>query len=82
MGQVLRRDLAEGRLLELEEDIPELLRAVDSASTAIRGLISGLRKSPLGVAGFRGTLLLLVGQLQTISSASSSWTWRRSTVHR
>ncbi len=72
MAQVLRRDLADGRLLDLEDDIPELLRAVTSASDATRALISGLRKSPLGAAGFRGTLLLLVEHLQTLSSARFS----------
>lgn len=70
MGQVLRQDLARGRLLELEEDIPALLRAVDSAKTAVRGLINGLRKSPLGTTGFRGTLQLLVNHLQTLTPAS------------
>jgi signal transduction histidine kinase len=70
MGQVLRRDLERGRLLELEEDVPALLRAVDSANTAIRGLITGLRRSPLGSTGFRGTLQLLVNHLQTLTSAS------------
>jgi signal transduction histidine kinase len=69
MAQVLRQDLADGRLLDLEDDIPELLRAVTSASDAARGLISGLRKSPLGAAGFRGTLQLLVEHLQTLASA-------------
>jgi signal transduction histidine kinase len=70
MGQVLRQDLARGRLLELEDDIPVLLRAVDSANTAVRGLISGLRRSPLGSHGFKGTLLLLVRHLQTLTPAS------------
>jgi two-component system nitrate/nitrite sensor histidine kinase NarX len=70
MGQVLRQDLAAGRLLELEDDIPALLGAVDSANDAVRGLISGLRRSPLGSAGFIGTLRLLVEHLQTISPAA------------
>ena len=70
MGQVLRRDLAAGRLLELEDDIPALLGAVDSANDAVRGLINGLRKSPLGSTGFKGTLALLVQHLQTLSPAT------------
>ena len=70
MGQVLRQDLARGRLLELEEDVPALLSAVDSANTVIRGLIKGLRKSPLGSTGFKGTLVLLVQHLQTLTPAS------------
>ena len=72
MGQVLRQDLAAGRLLELEDDIPGLLDAVDSANAAVRGLINGLRRSPLGAAGFRGTLALLVQHLQTLSAATFS----------
>jgi signal transduction histidine kinase len=70
MGQVLRQDLAAGRLLELEDDIPALLGAVDNANDAVRGLIKGLRRSPLGAAGFMGTLRLLVQHLQTISPAA------------
>jgi signal transduction histidine kinase len=70
MGQVLRQDLARGRLFELEEDIPALLRAVDSANSTIRGLINGLRQSPLGSTGFKGTLQLLVNHLQTLTPAS------------
>jgi signal transduction histidine kinase len=68
MGQVLRRDLERGRLLELEEDVPALLRAVDSANTAIRGLITGLRRSPLGSTVQRTPPL--GNHLQTLTSAS------------
>lgn len=70
MGQVLRQDLAGGRLLELEEDVPALLVAVESAKSAVRNLINGLRKSPLGSTGFEGTLRLLVQHLQSLTPAS------------
>jgi signal transduction histidine kinase len=69
MGQVLRQDLAAGRLLQLDSDIPELLRAADSANEVVRGLIRGLRESPLGAAGFARTLELLVGHMESLASA-------------
>ena len=60
MGQVLRQDLSSGRLLALEEDIPELLAATESASDSMRSLIRTLRDSPIGTGGLRETLRLLV----------------------
>lgn len=69
MGQVLRRDLAAGRLLDLEGDVPSLLQAVDTANDAVRGLIGGLRESPLGTGGLGQTLGLLVRHLETLTAA-------------
>jgi signal transduction histidine kinase len=63
MGQVLRQELATGRLLALEDDLPELLRATDEASETVRSLIRDLRTSPLGTAGLSRTLELLVRDL-------------------
>jgi signal transduction histidine kinase len=63
MGQVLKRDLAAGRLLELDADLPDLLVATDAAQRAIRDLLGDLRRSPLGVAGLVPTLRMLVDQL-------------------
>lgn len=65
MGQVLKHDLSGGRLLALEDDLPDLLQATDQASEALRALIRDLRRSPLGSGGVAGTLRLLVRQLQT-----------------
>jgi signal transduction histidine kinase len=70
MGQVLRQDLARGRLLELDEDLPELLAATEDAQRVIRDLLGDLRKSPIGSGGLRGTLTALVEQLTTADSAS------------
>jgi signal transduction histidine kinase len=56
MGQVLRQDLATGQLLALEEDLPELLQATNTASESMRALIRGLRESPIGSAGLEGML--------------------------
>lgn len=64
MGQVLRQDLAAGRLLALEDDLPELLQATERASESMRSLIRSLRDSPLGAGGLQGTLALLVEFLQ------------------
>ncbi len=63
MGQVLRQDLAAGKLLELDDDLPELLFATDAAQRAIRDLLGDLRRSPLGASGLIPTLRLLVDQL-------------------
>jgi signal transduction histidine kinase len=63
MGQVLKQDLAAGRLLELDDDMPELLLATDAAQRAIRDLLGDLRRSPLGAAGLIPTLRMLVDQL-------------------
>jgi signal transduction histidine kinase len=59
MGQVLRQDLASGRLLDLDADVPDLLLATDAASRALRELINTLRRSTLGAGGLAKTLELL-----------------------
>jgi signal transduction histidine kinase len=64
MGQVLRQDLTGGRLLQLDEDLPELLSATEDAQRAIRDLLGDLRKSPIGAGGLRETLNTLVDQLR------------------
>jgi signal transduction histidine kinase len=64
MGQVLRRDLDSGRLLELDEDLPELLSATDAAQGAIRSLVRDLRRSSLGPSGLNSTVTLLARQLE------------------
>ena len=69
MGQVLRQDLASGRLLALEEDLPALLGATESASDSMRELIRRLRDSPLGTGGLPETLRLLVRYLERESTA-------------
>jgi len=77
MGQVLRQDLAAGRLLDLESDIPSLLRAVDTANETVRGLIRGLRESPLGTAGFARTLSCSFGIWALWHQHVSISTWKR-----
>jgi signal transduction histidine kinase len=64
MGQVLRQDLARGRLLDLDEDLPELLAATEEAQRGIRDLLGDLRRSPIGAGGVQSTLRLLVDQIE------------------
>jgi signal transduction histidine kinase len=64
MGQVLKQDLAAGRLLELDDDLPELLTATDAAQRAVRDLLGDLRRSPLGAGGLVPTIRVLVDQLE------------------
>jgi signal transduction histidine kinase len=65
MGQVIKQDLASGRLLELDEDLPELLTATDAAQRAVRDLLGDLRRSPLGAGGLVPTIGVLVDQLRS-----------------
>jgi two-component system NarL family sensor kinase len=65
MGQVLRQDLSSGRLLSLDEDLPELLSATEAAQGAVRLLVNDLRRSSLGPAGLNATLQHLARQLES-----------------
>jgi signal transduction histidine kinase len=68
MGQVLRQDLVTGRLLDLDEDLPELLTATEAAQLTARALVRDLRRSPLGPGGLIPTVELLIDQLQSTST--------------
>ena len=68
MGQVLKQDLSSGRLLDLDEDLPQLLEATEAAQSAIRDLLGDLRRSPLGANGLVPTLRLLADQLEGMGS--------------
>lgn len=70
MGQVLRQDLATGRLLELENDLPGLLEAANAANDAIRALLRDMRASPLGAHGLTRTLHLLADELRRFTDAT------------
>jgi signal transduction histidine kinase len=65
LGQVIRQDLATGQLLALDDDVPDLVSATESAGDAARSLIRRLRGSPLGTDGLVGTLKLLVRSLSS-----------------
>jgi signal transduction histidine kinase len=68
MGQVLRQDLNSGRLLDLDDDIPELIEATELAQTAVRDLVRNLRRSSLGPGGLIPTLQAIAGQLEAAGS--------------
>ena len=68
MGEVLKQNLAAGRLLALEEDLPELLRATKAANESVRSMSRNLRDSPLAAGGLERTLRLLVEHLERQSS--------------
>jgi signal transduction histidine kinase len=56
MAHVLKADLATGRLLEMDEDIPELISAAEAASNVLRELIGDLRRSAIGMGGLAPAL--------------------------
>jgi signal transduction histidine kinase len=70
MGQVLRQDLATGHLLELEADVPDLLKATEAANDAIRALVRDMRASPLGSKGVAQTLVMFVDSLRSLTEAT------------
>jgi signal transduction histidine kinase len=69
MGEVLKHDLAAGRLLDLEADLPDLLYATQAANDALRDLIGDLRRSKIGPGGLTETLRLLIKQLESGTKA-------------
>jgi signal transduction histidine kinase len=64
MGEVLRRDLESGRLLDLDEDLPQLLHATRTAQDAIRRVLKNLRASSMGPEGLNSTLRLLAKSVE------------------
>lgn len=68
MGQVLKQDLASGKLLELDNDLPQLLSATEEAQRAVRDLLGDLRRSPIGASGLLPTLRILIDQLAAAGS--------------
>ncbi|MFN2545380.1 MAG: sensor histidine kinase [Actinomycetota bacterium] len=68
MGEVLRHDLATGRLFDLENDLPDLLRATEAAADSIRGMIKDLRSSSVGRGGLTPTVGLLIEEVSVNSA--------------
>jgi signal transduction histidine kinase len=68
MAQVLRQDLISGRLLDLEDDLPEMLEAIEVAQSAIRGVVGDLRRSTLGADGLAASLHRLAQRLEGAGS--------------
>jgi signal transduction histidine kinase len=67
MGQVLKQDLARGRLLDLDEDVAEINVAVDQAQGTMRRFLSGLRSSVIGSAGLETAVRLHAQELEEAS---------------
>ena len=70
MGEVLRRDLESGRLLDLDDDLPQLLEATNAAQEAIRGVLLNLRSTSVGPQGLNATLRLLARSVEQDSGAT------------
>jgi signal transduction histidine kinase len=68
MGQVLREDLSSGRLLNLDDDLPELLSATEMAQSAIRDVVRGLRSAKVGPGGLGVSLRLVAERLESAGS--------------
>jgi signal transduction histidine kinase len=63
-AQVLRQDLMSGRLLDLEDDLPPVIRASELAVEDLRSVIHGLRSADVGHAGLVETLTLFARHLE------------------
>jgi signal transduction histidine kinase len=68
MGQVLRQDLSSGRLLNLDDDLPELLNATEMAQSAIRDVVRGLRSAKIGPGGLAASLRLVAERLESVGA--------------
>ncbi|HEY1330822.1 MAG TPA: ATP-binding protein [Actinomycetota bacterium] len=62
---VVTQDLAQGKLLDLDQDIPALRVACQQASGVVRDVVSSLRASPIGVRGLASTVQNVARDLQT-----------------
>ncbi len=68
MGQVVRHDLASGRLLELEEDVASLLDATEAAQLSMREVVGGLRTTAMGPEGLPGAIRHVADQLRALDA--------------
>jgi len=64
LSQVLRAELRNGRLLEMEDDLPELIAAAEVASDTVRSLMGDLRRPGLGRGGLPQALGRLIQMLR------------------
>jgi signal transduction histidine kinase len=68
MGQVIKQDLSNGRLLDLDRDVLDLLAAGEVAQTAIRLIIHSLRQSTIGTAGLGEAIRVQATRLEGAGS--------------
>jgi len=64
MGEVLKQDLASGRLLDLDDDLPELLEATSEAQGAVRRVVGELRTARSAVRDVSRTIRSLADQVE------------------
>jgi signal transduction histidine kinase len=65
LAQVLKQDLDTGRLLEMDQDLPELLASTEIAATALRTLIGNLRRSNLAAGDLAPAISRLIEEART-----------------
>jgi signal transduction histidine kinase len=70
MGEVLKQDLASGRLLDLDDDLPELLEATSKAQDAVRRVVGELRTARSAVRDVARTIRSLADQLENDAELS------------
>jgi signal transduction histidine kinase len=70
LARVVARDLATGRLAEVNDDLNHLVSSVDISLVTLRNVIGGLRASPLARRGLGVALESLAKQLSDQSDAS------------
>jgi signal transduction histidine kinase len=58
-AHVIRECYRQGRLLELENEVPQLISASERIADELRDVIQGLRKSQVGLGGLIGSISLL-----------------------
>ena len=63
MGEVIKQDLATGRLLDLDDDLPELLMATSAAQNAVRGVVGDLRIQRDSARGVTSAIKIVADQL-------------------
>ena len=66
MGEVLKQDLASGRLLDLDEDLPELLEATNTAQKAVRRVVGNLRIKRVGWQGLVSSIQACADQEERV----------------
>jgi hypothetical protein len=64
MGEVLRQDLASGRLLDLDEDLPDLLVATHAAQEAVRQVVGDLRTTRAAIRNVARAIRSCADQLE------------------
>jgi signal transduction histidine kinase len=63
-AHVIRECYRSGRLLDLEDSVPDLISSTERVADELRDVIHGLRKSQVGHAGLVDSIALLVSHLR------------------